>query len=328
MAFDKIIGQEPVIENLRKSLAREQVSHAYLIEGLTGTGKRTIARELAMGIVCQHQENKPCHICQSCIKSLHQNHPEIKWIEEDGAVKIERVRELQREIMMKPYEGRYKVFVLCNAETMTVQAQNALLKTLEEPPPYGVLILLTSNVNSLLPTVVSRCQTLKLRPVERDRISNFLETEKEISKEAAKVIAAFSNGIPGKALSLLEDEDFNRRRNTLIAITQELLQKNTISLIEKAQFFVEEKNYTEELLDILTSWYRDLLIYRETQAFQFTMNYDKMKEIEGQSSKIGLKQLRDIILMIDKAKRNLKSNVNYQLNFEVMLLNIQEVLSW
>ncbi|GAB6086071.1 DNA polymerase III subunit delta' [Alkaliphilus crotonatoxidans] len=328
MAFEAIIGQDRTIESLKIALTRKQVSHGYLIEGLAGLGKRTIARELAMGIVCQSKENKPCHTCQSCIKSQHGNHPEIKWIEPEGAIKIEQIRELQKEILMKPYEGKYKVFVLCNAETMTTQAQNALLKTLEEPPTYGVLILLVNNINRLLPTVASRCQALRLRPVEKNKIADFLEAKKGISNEAARVVAAFSDGIPGKALQLLEDEDFIRRRNTLFEITRELLNQNTIVLLDRVQFFVEEKNYAEELLDIFTSWYRDLLIYRETQAFQFIMNYDKMKEIQEQASKIGLKQLREIIFMIDKAKQNLKSNVNYQLNFEVMLLNIQEVLSW
>lgn len=328
MALRGLIGQERMIKRLEETLLSEELSHAYLIEGETGTGKRTLAKQLAEGILCLDKGDKPCHQCQSCSKVAHGNHPDLQWIEEEGPVKIEAIRGLQKEMQLKPYEGKYKVFVICHSETMTAQAQNALLKTLEEPPGYGILILLASNGNALLPTVLSRCQRIKLRPPGEPRVMDFLIQERGLSQEEAKTVAAFSKGILGRALSFLEDEAFKTRRETVINLAMAIGQMKPAAIFEQVQYLVNEKEHIEESLDILTSWFRDLLIFRETQGFQFLINYDKMKEIEVQAGRFDLKQLREIILIIDKAKGNLKSNVNYQLNLEVMLLNIQEVLSW
>ncbi|WP_026477250.1 DNA polymerase III subunit delta' [Alkaliphilus transvaalensis] len=328
MAFEEIIGQERIKDLLKNSLLKENFSHAYLFEGISGLGKKKLALEVAKGIICTSEGIKPCNHCQCCRRIDQGNHSEVFLIEEEGTIKIEKVRELQKEIQMKPYEGKKKVFIINHSENMTIQAQNALLKTLEEPPPYATLILLTHNSNSLLPTIISRCQIFKLRPVETIKIQEALVKQKGISLEESKVIASFANGVFGKAVRMLEDEDFRRRREGILQLTEELLQSKSISLLEKVDFFVEEKNYIDEILDILTSWYRDLIIFKETQELHFVMNYDKIEIIKEQSNRIGLKKLTNIISIIDKAKGNIRSNVNYQLNIEMMLLNIQEVLLW
>ncbi|SCX79800.1 DNA polymerase III subunit delta' [Alkaliphilus peptidifermentans] len=326
MAFKGIVGQERIIELLSKALSDKQTPHAYLFEGAEGLGKRRVACQLAMGIACTG-EIKPCHHCTSCLKLIHRNHPEVKYIEDEGSsIKIETIRQLQKEIQMKPYEGKKKIFIINHGEKMTIQAQNALLKTLEEPPSYGTIILITANSSSLLPTIVSRCQVIKFRPVELEKIQDYLIKSLGLTYEEAKIKALFSNGIIGNALKILEDEAFEKKRETLIEITSGLMKGKSINVLENAGLLVADKKDINEFLDLLISWYRDLMVYKETKEYHFMMNYDKIEEINQQSSRIGLNELRDIIFIIEDTKNKLKSNVNLQLNIEVMLLKMQEVL--
>ena len=328
MSFENIVGQGRIKGLLLDLLQNNRIPHAVLIEGLKGVGKKRIAVELAKGICCSAKETRPCYVCSSCIKAIHSNHPEIKIIDEDSSIKIETIREIQKEIQLKPYEGTKKVFIINNAERMTIQAQNALLKTLEEPPRYATIILLTHNASSLLPTIISRCQLFKMVPAKVEEIQRYLEESENLSLEESKVIAAFSNGIIGKALRILQDEDFRKKRDIIIEIIKQLLEDKIIDLLEKVSFLNEEKDAAEDIFDIFLSWYRDLLIFRETQQVDFIMNYDKIEEIRQQSKRISSNKSREIILIIEKNKSNMKSNVNHQLNLEVMLLNIQEVLAW
>ncbi|MBM7614739.1 DNA polymerase III subunit delta' [Alkaliphilus hydrothermalis] len=328
MAFEEIVGQERIVEILKKTLLNNTFSHAYLFEGLEGLGKKQMALEFAKGVICSQEGMKPCNVCQTCRRIQEGNYPEVNLIQEDGTIKIEKIRELQKDIQMKPYEGRKKIYIINHAENMTVQAQNALLKTLEEPPAYATIILLTVNGNSLLPTIISRCQILKFRPVEIGKIQQVLMEGRGVSREESRMVSSFSNGIIGRALKLLEDEDFKRIREEVLKLTEEMLRRDTINLLESVDFFTKEKNQIEEILDMLVSWYRDLMIYKETQELHFLMNCDRIEEIQDQSNRIGLKKIRDIIFIIDQTKGNIKSNVNFQLNIEVMLLNIQEVLVW
>lgn len=329
MTFKGLIGHKKIIDNLSMALQQQEVSHAYLIEGAVGLGRSMLAKQLAMAIACTSKgADKPCYSCSSCLKVISGNHPEIKWIQDENSIKIESIREIQKEIQLKPYEGQRKVFILHECEKMTLQAQNAFLKTLEEPPPYATIIMITVNSGSLLPTIVSRCQLLKLQPVENIKIQEYLVGEKGVNLQEAKVIAAYSMGNVGKALKMLEDAEFKQKREDLENITKELLKGKLVDILELASFFTKEKSDVNEILDLLMSWYRDLLIYKETQHLDFIRNYDKIEEIVLQAKSLETYKLQKVILIIEDAKNKLRSNVNFQLNMEVMLLNIQEVLSW
>ncbi len=328
MAFEHIVGQGRTIALLRHLLTTNRIPHAFLMEGQRGIGKGKLALQLAMGICCSAKESRPCGSCPSCVKAVHGNHSEIKRIDEESVIKIETIRELQKEIQLKPYEGTKKVFIINNAEAMTIQAQNALLKTLEEPPSYATIILLTNNASSLLPTIISRCQLLKLVPAKQEEVAEYLISVEGLSLEESKVVASFSNGVIGRALRILKDEEFRKKRDIIIDITKELLGGKIINLLERVSLLNEEKALLEDVFDIFLSWYRDILIYRETRQVDFIMNCDKIEEIKLQANKINSHKSKEIILIIEKNKGNTRSNVNHQLNLEVMLLNIQEVLSW
>lgn len=327
MTFEGVVGQEQVIENLKGALERDQIAHAYLFEGVDGLGKKNIALKLASALVCNSNKDKPCGKCNSCIKVENGNHPDIKTIEGEGIIKVDEIRELIKDIQLKPYEGIGKVYIICDADKMNIQAQNALLKTLEEPPSYATLILITTKGSSLLPTIVSRCQVMKLYPVSLENIKSYLIKNKNMNREEAGVLAAFSGGVVGRAVELLDNPDFQQRREGVIKLCNNLMTLKLFNILEQISFFEEQRSHIEEIFDLMISWYRDLLVYRETENMDLIINVDKKEEIEFQIRGIDLAKVRDIIFIIEKAKNNLKSNVQFHLNIEVMLLNIQEVLS-
>ncbi|ABW17632.1 DNA polymerase III subunit delta' [Alkaliphilus oremlandii] len=327
MTLESIVGQEKAIKNLEKAVLENQVAHAYLFEGAEGLGKKALALKLAAALVCFDHSKRPCGKCNSCLKINSGNHPGIKIIEEAGTIKVDEVRELIKDIQLKPYEGSHKVYIICDADKMNIQGQNALLKTLEEPPAYATLILLTTKKSSLLPTIISRCQSIKLSPVSSDRIKSYLIQEKDMDPDRAQMLAALSEGIIGKALDLLSNEDFYKRREDTIDLCNALMGAKVLNILEYTMFFEEQKIYVEQILDLMVSWYRDVFVYKETGNIELITNVDKKQELDLKAGRIDFRKLRDIIFIIENAKNNLKSNVQFHLNIEVMLLNIQEVLS-
>ncbi len=324
--LEEVIGQKEVVGKLRKALESKEIAHAYIFEGARGLGKKAMALQLASALVCESNGQRPCNRCKSCTKASSGNHPDIKIIEEDGIIKIDEIRKLIKDIQLKPYEGKGKVYIISDVDKMNIQTQNALLKTLEEPPSYATLILLTTRINSLLPTIISRCQVIKLHPVNLETIKDYLIKNKGIDKEKAKMLATFSRGIIGRAIELLDNPDFYYRREKVIEICNNLSTSKLFSILEQIIFFEEQKLHIEEVLNLMTSWYRDLFIYKETRNIEFITNVDKIEEIDFQGEKLNLAKIIDIIFIIEKTKNNLRSNVQFHLNIEIMLLNIQEVL--
>lgn len=324
--FEGIVGQGQVLEKLRRDLEGNQIIHAYLFEGEKGLGKKSIALKLASALVCPNNGQRPCGKCNSCIKAGSGNHPDIKIIENDGIISIDEIRGLINEMQLKPYESKRKVCIICDADKMNMQSQNALLKTLEEPPSYATLILLTVNRNSLFPTIVSRCQVIKLRPADLKTIEHYLVKNKGVEKEQAHMLAVFSRGVVGRAVELLDNPDFYYRREEVIKICNRLLTSDFLGILEQIKFFEEQRLHIEEILDLMIGWYRDLFIYNETKNMKFITNIDRKENIDLQAAKMDITKIRDIIFIIERAKNNLKSNVQFHLNIEVMLLNIQEVL--
>ncbi len=326
MVLKKVTGQERIIEKLKKALKNDQIAHAYLFEGAKGLGKENLAIWLASALVCDGSGQNPCGKCNSCAEVSDNSHPDVKMIKEDRIIGIDQIRKLIGEIQLKPYKGNRKVYIICDADKMNRDSQNALLKTLEEPPLYATLILLTSKGESLLPTIISRCQTIKLYPVDPEIIKNYLIENKKVDKEQAHMLAVFSGGIIGRALELLDNPDFYYRREEVIETCNRLAAPDLFSVLERISFFEENRSYIDEIFDLMMGWYRDLFVYSETKNVGLVTNIDKKDEICLQASNIDLSKTEDIIFIIEKAKQNLRGNVRFHLNIEVMLLNIQEVL--
>jgi DNA polymerase-3 subunit delta' len=202
IGFQSIIGQEQIKEHMQNALQTQKISHAYIIHGEKSTGKEFIARVFAMALQCEMGESEPCNQCHSCKQALSKNQPDIIYVthEKPNTISVEDIRsQVNNDVAIKPYSSKYKVYIINEAEKMTVQAQNAILKTLEEPPAYVVILLLVSNLQTLLPTIQSRCVTLNMKPVSDALVRKYLMEELQVPDYRADVCVAFARGNIGKA---------------------------------------------------------------------------------------------------------------------------------
>jgi DNA polymerase-3 subunit delta' len=209
--FHDIIGHEKIKEHLQKAIGYQRVSHAYILSGEEGMGRKTIAKAFAMTLLCEKHGTEPCMECHSCKQFLSGNHPDVIWVthEKPASIGVDDVRiQINDTVSIRPYSSPYKIYLVDEAEKMTVQAQNALLKTIEEPPAYAVLVLITTNPEVFLPTILSRCIQLKLRPLKDSVVSDYLTEKMGVSDGQADIYAAFARGNLGKAIYLASSEEF------------------------------------------------------------------------------------------------------------------------
>lgn len=195
--FKDIIGQEQLKEHMQTALETGKVSHAYVIQGERFAGKEFIANVFAMALQCEKGGVEPCQECHSCKQAVNRNQPDIIWVthEKPNTIGVEDVRiQINNDMGIKPYSSRHKIYIISEGEKMTVQAQNALLKTLEEPPEYGIILILTTNADALLPTILSRCVVLHMKPVKDELVRNFLMQTMEIPDYKADICVAFARG--------------------------------------------------------------------------------------------------------------------------------------
>ena len=219
--FGDIIGQEQIKEHFRKSLETGKISHAYIINGERAAGKEFIANLFAMALQCESDGEKPCGQCHSCKQALSGNQPDIIKVthEKPNTIGVDDVRgQINNDMGIKPYSSPYKIYIMNEAEKMTPQAQNALLKTLEEPPAYGVILILTTNVDALLPTIVSRCVVLNMKPVEDELVRSYLMKELQVPDYKAEVCVSFARGNIGKAKALASSEEFDNIKSEALSL--------------------------------------------------------------------------------------------------------------
>lgn len=326
MNFNEIVGHENIVESLKNAIRNDSVSHSYLFEGPKSIGKEKLAKAFAKALLCQKGGDSPCNTCPSCMKIESGNHPDfyMEYPDKDS-FKKEKVEELQRTVRKLPLESNRKIYVIDDAEKMTQQAQNSFLKTLEEPPVYTVIILLATNGYSLLPTIVSRCQIVKFTPIEREKIEEALIKYYNRSEEQARFIAAFSNGIIGRAIELSKSDEFRLLRDEIIEKLDTIMNGDKLKVFSVSEFFEQNKDIIDEIMDIILLWNRDLLIYKEIKNIDLLINKDKVDLISNQCQKLSKSKIMDILDVVRRTKEDIHSNVNFQLAIEVMLLNIQEV---
>lgn len=326
MDFTDIIGHEVIIKNLKQAIRNNNIAHSYLFEGPQSIGKKKLAKIFAKTLLCKSGGLEPCNKCSSCIKIDSGNHPDFYIISPEGNYfKKEQVDEIQRTMRMLPYEGVRKVYILEDIHKMTQEAENSFLKTLEEPPDYAVIIMTVINSYSILPTIVSRCQVVRFNSVDNKKIQDMLIHKFNKSKEEARFIASFSNGIVGKAINLAKSDEFKSLRKEVISTIDEILNSDRFRVFSISQFFEENKEYIEDILDMMTLWFRDLLIIKESGNSEFLINKDKIDILNSHCYKLSRNKIHDIIDMIARTKNNIFSNVNFQLAIEVLLLEMQEV---
>ena len=310
MYFDKIIGQSFAKKYLSNSIKKDKINHAYLFEGIDGVGKSTFAKEFAKYLLkTEHIENSPDYIN----------------IEPQGAsIKIAQIRNLQTDVIIKPH-GDYKIYVINNAEKMTMESQNALLKTLEEPPIYVIIILITNNKNSLLDTIKSRCDIVKFLPIPLVELKRYLE-DRGIDEKKASMLSTFSRGSISKALELSESSDFMIMREDIQNNIQTMLEKNVVEVLELPNKYDKYKDNIIEVLDITINYFRDIMMIKENIDKDMIINIDKITYLQNMSKKINYSQVSKIIDIIEETKKKLRSNCNFNLSVQVMALNIYEVI--
>ena len=267
--FKDIIGQESIKKHLQTAIKTGNLSHAYIINGEYGSGRQTIASALAKTIQCQSKtdDTDACGVCTSCKQAESHNHPDIKYITHDKtSISVNDIREqLNNDISIKPYSSEYKIYIIPDANKMTEQAQNALLKTIEEPPVYAIIILLTENCDSLLPTIRSRCVTLTMNPVEKDKICTYLENKFQLEPEQAQIAANYCQGNIGKAIRFASSSDFIEMKNQVLKLLKNLDSMDIASIIDTIKEFSTHKNDINDYLDLMLLWYRDVLMFKVTK---------------------------------------------------------------
>jgi len=323
MSFNDILGQEKQKIILRRSMERDRVSHAYLFHGIRGIGKFETSRAFAMALNCRNLPGDACGTCSSCRKIKEKNHPDVMEIRPDGAfIKMAAIRELQHQIQFRPYEGKRKVFLLDDAERMNDPAANALLKTLEEPNPGNVLILISSHPYRLPRTIPSRCQPLRFDPLPDRSISVFLMERHSLDSARADLVAAAAGGSLEKALEMLREE-YHSRKNVLIDRFASCLDgKDPLDLFSLPAVFGENRLEIAGKLQILETWYRDMLITREGKSSDGLIHPDLAGKTESLSRKLSGEDIIASILAIRRAREAIEQNANRQLTLESMLFKL------
>lgn len=326
--FKDIIGQESIKKHLQIAIKTGNLSHAYIINGEYGSGRQTIASALAKTIQCQSKtdDTDACGVCTSCKQAESHNHPDIKYITHDKtSISVNDIREqLNNDISIKPYSSEYKIYIIPDANKMTEQAQNALLKTIEEPPVYAIIILLTENCDSLLPTIRSRCVTLTMNPIEKDKICTYLENKFQLEPEQAQIAANYCQGNIGKAIRFASSSDFIEMKNQVLKLLKNLDSMDIASIIDTIKEFSTHKNDINDYLDLMLLWYRDVLMFKVTKDANLLLYSDEYSAISEQATKRDYENIENIIAAIDKAKVRLKANVNFDVTIELMILAMKD----
>lgn len=325
--FKDIVGHEQIIEHLKTAIEMGKVSHAYILNGPDLSGKMMIAEAFARALLCEKHDPDGCGECRSCRQSDDRNNPDIIYVKHDkpNTISVDDIRtQLNNDIVIKPYSNQYKIYIVDEAEKMNQQAQNALLKTIEEPPAYAVIMLLTTNADSFLQTIRSRCITLNLKSVKNDVIKSYLMTEKKIPDYQADVCAAFAQGVVGKAIKLASSDDFNELKESALSLIKRLDDIDLYEMGEAIKQISDYKLQVQDYFDLITVWYRDVLYMKATNDVNGLIFKDEVYDIKKQASKHSYHGIETIIEALDKAKLRINANVNFDLVIELLLMTIKE----
>ena len=325
--FKDVVGHRDIIQYIQDAVQQNKVSHAYILNGQRGSGKKMLAKLFAMTLQCESDRSDPCGECRSCIQANNGNQPDIITVkhEKPASISVDDIRtQVNGDIMIKPYSSPYKVYIIPDADLLTVQAQNALLKTIEEPPEYAVIFLLTENADSLLPTIRSRCVMLKLRNIKDKLVKKYLMEQLQVPDYQAELCAAFAQGNIGRAMLLAKSEHFNEIKEEAIQLLKYINEMELHEIVSAIKEINKYKLEVADYLDIITIWYRDVLLYKATADVDGLVFSDQLKYIKERASKSSYEGIENILEAIEKAKSRIKANVNFDLLMELLLLAIKE----
>ena len=325
--FKEIIGHEQIIEHLQNAITMDKVSHAYILNGPDKSGKKMLAEAFAAALQCEKGGNEPCLECHSCKQAASRNQPDIIYVrhEKPNTISVDDIRsQLNNDIGVKPYSSKHKIYIIDEAEKMNQQAQNALLKTIEEPPAYAVILLLTTNASTFLPTILSRCVTLNIKVVPDEKIKKYLMSDYQIPDYQAEVCVAFAQGNVGKAIQLASSDDFNEMKSSALQLIKRLKEIDLYEMTAAIKQISEYKLEINDYFDLMMVWYRDVLYFKATGDVNGLIFKDEVYDIKRQAEKSSYSGVEMIIEALQKAKLRLNANVNFDLVIELLLLTIKE----
>ncbi len=324
--FHDIVGHEQLIEHMKHAIQMKKVSHAYLIQGDYDSGKKMIATVFAKTLQCEKKGNEPCNQCTSCMQVDSGNHPDIIYVshEKPASIGIDDVRlQINGSIQVKPYSSEYKVYIVDEAEKMTTEAQNAILKTIEEPPTYAIIILLVTNIGKILPTILSRCVLLQIKPVQDEKIKKHL-LSLGVEEEKADFSTSFAMGNVGKAIKVATSEEFQSIKNDCIHLLKSVKNMEVYELITKSKELVQYKLQVYDYLDFILMWYRDILMVKATRNANNLIYQEEYRALKESATRSSYEGIQTIIEEIERAKVRLYANVNFELAMELLWLAIKE----
>ncbi len=327
VGFNNIIGHEEIIRHIKNAIKTGKVSHSYIFTGEPGSGKKLLATTFAMTLQCEERGTEPCQKCDSCKKAIGKNHPDIIMVnhEKPGTISIDEIRDqVINDVAIKPYCSPYKIYIVADAEMMTVQAQNALLKTIEEPPEYAVIMLLTSNADSLLPTIQSRCVRLDLKVVDDSLVKKYLMERLHVPDYQAEIDASFAQGSIGKAKEAATSEEFSEMTQNALKILKYANTMEVYELTDAIKNLSTEKQNINDYLDIFQFWFRDVLMFKATREIDNLVFKQEINYIKEQASERSYENLEKILEALEKTKVRLRANVNFELALELLFLTIRE----
>jgi DNA polymerase-3 subunit delta' len=324
MRLTEIIGNSRAKTLLNIALTEKRVVHAYLFYGPAGIGKTTFARALAAALLCGKGGTDACGQCSVCRRVDEGKFPDFFVVEPVGnSIKIEQVRNLQRKAQFKPYEAKLKVYLIDQAEHMTNEAANCLLKILEDPPIDTIFLLTAVNLYNLLPTIISRCQLISMTRASRDEINNLL-LDIMVDKDAAALIAALADGLPGKARKMAESGKALEIRQEVFNLVEKLAVGNVNEILILAEEMEKKKEVLPDILDQLLIWFRDQLIWLQTGNDRLLVNIDCTDRLKSLTPKTDKEYITGGISDILQARRQIKQNVNLRLTLEVLFLRLAQ----
>lgn len=328
--WEDIAGQRQLVGNLRNALKFKKISHAYLIQGEKLSGKKMIAGIFARALQCEETEGVlPCNKCRSCKQAVNRNHPDIIYVqhEKPKVISVDNIRQqINSDVAIKPYSGERKVYIVDEAEKMNTAAQNALLKTLEEPPEYAVILLLATRTEAMLPTILSRCVTLNIKPVHEEEIKNVLMQKIKIPDYRAGICAAFSRGNVGRAVALASNEAFDNLKSSVISVMKRISDMEINQAAAEVKKISEEKFDSGDYLDLCLIWYRDVLLYKSCGGYASSNHIifkENLTDIADAAKRCSYEGIERIIRAIGIAANRIKANVSLELAMEMLLLEMR-----
>jgi DNA polymerase-3 subunit delta' len=317
-----IVGHTWAVEHLSRSLAHERIRHAYLISGPEGIGKTTFARAFAQAVNCLDEHERPCGVCRACTLIARDGYADVSIIQSEGTtLKIEQIRDMQRMLSLRPVEARYRIVILRRFNEASAQAMDSLLKTLEEPSPYVILLLTADTADTLLATIRSRCQPIHLRPLPATLVRRALEAQFNVESEQAALLAQLSGGRMGWAVRAAADESLLAQRTEMLDMLEEALGQSRVGRFALADALSKEKAGLQAGLELWQSYWRDVLLLIHSTTTPIT-NRDRRHALQQLAVELKVDDVQKALTAIRRTTRYIDQNVNARLALEVMMLDL------